>query len=291
VRSPNPEDPGALVRVLALADEEHADVVLANDTDADRLAVAVRHEDRLVRLSGNEIGALLGEHVLATGALAPRRVVLSSIVSSPFLGVIAAAHGARWEPTLTGHKWIHHRAIALEAAGYAFVYGYEEALGYAVSPRVRDKDGIASAVAVADMAAMHRREGRTLVDALGLLHARHGVFVDRSHAFALGEGERRRAIEDAVAGCFEAPPSTVAGVRVIEAIDHRHRSGGLPPAELLELRLEDDHRVMLRPSGTEPKLKIYVDVRLAADELARERGERLASVMLDELAFSLGLSR
>src|SRR5262249_39122081 len=146
VAFPNPEEKGALDLALALARKEDAELILANDPDVDRLAVAVRDkEGRYVQLTGNQVGTLLGHYLLTEGP-GGDRIVPASIVSSPMLGVIAGSFGVRYEETLTGFKWIANRAMELEReTGARFVFGYEEALGYTVGPLVRDKDGISAA--------------------------------------------------------------------------------------------------------------------------------------------------
>lgn len=297
VRFPNPEEPEALAEVLALAARIDADLVLANDPDADRLAVAARHEGELVVLDGNEIGCLLAHRLLSQGT-GKKRLVLSTVVSSPMLGAIAAAHGARWEPTLTGHKWIHNRAMELEREGYATVFGYEEALGYAVGTRVRDKDGISAAVAIAEAAAGVKREGRTLVDELDLMARRYGLFRSRLHTEThAGSGGLER-IAAAVERFRREPPTSLSGLRVVTRSDYksstRTTSEGvtspidLPKSNVLAFELEGGHRVMLRPSGTEPKLKVYFDVRVdVADGEsiagARDRADALLGRLVDDV--------
>ncbi len=180
VAFPNPEEPGAMDLALALAKATSADLVLANDPDADRLAIAARDGDELRPLTGNELGVLLGHYLLTERPASKPRVVLASIVSSPLLGRIAADLGVRYEETLTGFKWIANRAIALEREGYEFVFGYEEALGYCVGNAVYDKDGVSAAALAAEVAAVLRERGETPRSArrdrapLGGLHERAG---------------------------------------------------------------------------------------------------------------------
>ncbi len=298
VAFPNPEEKGAMDMVLALAKDESADLVLANDPDADRLAVAVR--DRAggyVQLTGNEVGCLLGHYLLDQGTPGGSRVVINTIVSSPMLGSIARAHGASWEQTLTGFKWIANRALAREREGARFVLGYEEALGYTVGALVRDKDGIGAAVVVADMAAWCKSRGRTLLDELEAAWRRYGMFLSRQISKVLPGTEGAQQIAAMMAKVRGAPVHELAGHRVQSVLDlgaGERRSGGevrpsgLPKGDVIALELEGDHRVMLRPSGTEPKIKLYVDVRVDVREGepiadARARGE----AVMDELAAAL----
>ncbi len=265
---PNPEEPGAMDRVRALAARNQADLALANDPDGDRLAVAVRDGDTYAPLSGNDLGLLLAEDLLSrtTGAGIP--LVLSTIVSSPVLGAVAASHGARWEQTLTGHKWIHNRAIELEREGYRYVFGYEEALGYAPLKAVRDKDGLSSALLVIDLASRLSAGGRTLLDALESLHARHGFFRDAQRSLWFDGPRADREMAARVDAMRAEPPRSIGGRKVEAFIDLARQTRWTPEGEapyagpgysnLLIFKLDGGHQVMVRPSGTEPKLKYYL---------------------------------
>ncbi|HEU5470404.1 MAG TPA: phospho-sugar mutase [Actinophytocola sp.] len=240
VSFPNPEEPGAPDRLLRLASEVDADLAVALDPDADRCALGVRDRDGSWRmLRGDETGALLGEHVLSTMD-SPDPLVATTIVSSSLLGEIAKAHGARYAETLTGFKW-------LVRAGTGLVYAYEEALGHSVDPDfVRDKDGISAAVLAADLAATLKAAGRTLLDALDDLAVRHGLHLTEQVSVRVTDAARLMAAVRA------EPPVELAGVPV-ELTDL------LPDANVLRLT-GDRLRVVVRPSGTEPKLKAYLQV-------------------------------
>jgi phosphomannomutase len=303
VAFPNPEEKGAMDRVLALAERVRADLVLANDPDADRLAVAAR--DRLGKLrafTGNEVGVLLADHVLEQSRGPGKLLVLTSIVSTPMIAAVAAAHDAHWEPVLTGFKWIGNRAMQLDRErGLRFVFGFEEALGYTAGTLVRDKDGISSAVLAARLAAQLKAKGRTLHDQLELLFRRHGLYLSTQVSIRL-EGssgaQRREALMQQVRA---APPSALAGMRVNAALDLKTGSVSgspsasfkLPASDALLWELEGGHRVCVRPSGTEPKIKVYFDVREpvrpeeaieAAQARARATAEALAQDMRARLA-------
>lgn len=250
VAFPNPEEPGAMDRVLALGEEIDADLVLANDPDGDRLAVSVRHGDELEALSGDEVGLLLANDLLDRYDGRRPPLVVSTVVSSPMLGAIAASHGARWERTATGHKWIQNRALDLESEGYQMVFGYEEALGYAPIPDIRDKDGISAALAVADLASRLNARGQTLIDARNELWETHGVWIDHQRSIRFEGEDATERMASEVAALRSRPPSELGGQAVLSVRD-------LKGADLLMFELEGGHRAMIRPSGTEPKLKHY----------------------------------
>jgi phosphomannomutase len=267
VAFPNPEEPGAMDQVLALAQRVDADLAIANDPDGDRVAIAVRGEDGFEILSGNDIGVLLASDLLRQYRQTGQPVVISTVVSSPMLGPLAARYGARWEQTLTGHKWIQNRAIELEQEGFSYVFGYEEALGYAPSRAVRDKDGISSALLMTDMAARLKKQGDTLLGAREELWRDHGFFADRQISMRF-EGTGAQAKMSALVDRYrEAPPLEIGGQPVLRMLDLERQVQWTPwgvtpftelsPSNVLIFELEGGHRAMLRPSGTEPKLKYY----------------------------------
>ena len=272
VRFPNPEEKGALDLAIALAKAQKADLILANDPDVDRLAAAVRNAaGEYVQLSGNQLGTLLGHYLLTEG---PRgdRIALASIVSSPMLGTIAKKLGVRYEETLTGFKWIANRAMEIEReTGARFVFGYEEALGYTVGPLVRDKDGIGAAVIFAELAAVRKSQGKTLLDALDDLAREHGVFVSGQRSITMPGADGVAKIKQLMVDLRKQTPShigeyDVESVSDIQAGTRRDRTGHvtpvtLPPSDVLVYALEGGSRIIARPSGTEPKIKFYFDVR------------------------------
>jgi len=267
VAFPNPEEPGTMDRVLALGDEVDADLAIANDPDGDRVAVAVRGRDGFELLSGNDMGVLLADDLLSRHHGEGQPVVISTVVSSPMLGPIAVSHGARWEQTLTGHKWIQNRALELEEEGYVYLFGYEEALGYAPSSAVRDKDGISSALLMTDIASRLATRGATLLDAREELWQKHGFFTDRQVSIRFEGAHAQSRMNAVLDRCREAPPTTIGGQAVLCMLDLERQVQwtpiGLSPlagrarSNVLIFELQGGHRVMLRPSGTEPKLKYY----------------------------------
>ena len=250
VPSPNPEEPGALDRVLALGKRIGADLVIAHDPDADRCAVAVRADDGLTVLSGDEVGVLLADDLLSRGVTG---TYASTLVSSELLGALAHAHGQRWVQTLTGFKWLG------KVPDLAFAY--EEALGYCVSPAVsRDKDGISAALAVMRLAARYRAGGQTLLDRRDELFGMYGTHLTTQVSVRLNDLAGASAVLERLR---TSPPDSLGGFAVRTTEDLRDGYGGLPPTDGLRFGL-DEARAIVRPSGTEPKLKAYIEAHDAA---------------------------
>jgi len=268
VRFPNPEEPGALDLALEEALSAHADLVLAHDPDADRLAVCVPDASGEWRaLSGNQVGVLLADYVLSREGPGPKPLVVSSVVSSPMVNSIARAHGAESIRTLTGFKWMLNAALELERErGWRFVYAYEEALGYCVRGPVRDKDGIGAGLLFADLVKDARALGRSVDDLLEALYTAHGLWVSSLVTVTFQE---LREAEAKMLRLRQAPPASLAGQcapRVTDyALNPTERPWYLGEANLLELAFGEHARVLVRPSGTEPKLKIYADFRQGYD--------------------------
>jgi len=298
VAFPNPEEKGALDLSYALAKRVGADIILANDPDADRLAVAVPRGDGWAQLSGNDVGVLLGHHLLTEGDLSGDRLVAMSIVSSPLLGVIAKRLGVRCEETLTGFKWIANRAMEVEAAtGARFVFGYEEALGYSVGSLVRDKDGVSAAYVAAGLASALKTKGETLSSRLEAIHREYGFFASGQRSVTARGADGMAAIAATMKAFRERPLTALGGLGVVATRDYqtgvRTDAGGaaapigLPPSNVIAYELEGGSRVMLRPSGTEPKIKFYFDVReeIAAGEAYAEgaaRAQRKMQAAIEE---------
>ncbi|ABM06319.1 phospho-sugar mutase [Paenarthrobacter aurescens] len=274
VAFPNPEEPGALDLALAAAADSGADIVLANDPDADRAAVAALDPAtgtwRMLR--GDEVGALLGAHVVArmaagAGDEPQTGVFANSIVSSRLLSRIAAAAGYAHEETLTGFKWIS-RVPDL-------TYGYEEALGYCVAPDlVRDKDGISAAVLIAELAATAKTEGKTIFDTLDDLYLVHGLHASDQLSIRVAD----LGLLDAMMNRLRVnPPEAFGGSAVEVTADLAEGSENLPPTDGLLYLTRDQSRVIIRPSGTEPKLKCYLEVIQAVESAAELPAARQAA--------------
>lgn len=268
---PNPEEPGAVDALLELADETNADVAIALDPDADRCAVAVPTPDGWRMLSGDETGWLLGDYILAQvepGPVIESTVVASTVVSSRMLEAIAEERGARHVETLTGFKWLSRADV--QTPGCTLVYAYEEAIGHCVDPAaVRDKDGISAAVLFCDLVVALRDKGRTVFDALDDLARRHGV-----HLTSAVTADTRDAGE-MVARLRAMPPITLAGLPV--TVEDLLARSGQKRTDALIFTGGDKNvsvRLAVRPSGTEPKVKCYIEIRQVVEDgqLADARG-------------------
>ncbi len=307
VAYPNPEEKGALDLALHLARERNADLVLANDPDADRLAVAVVRGERYQQLTGNQTGTLLGHYLLTDGLRRDKvdtargmPAVIASLVSSPMLGVIAESMGAHYEETLTGFKWIAGRAMELEAKGFRFLFGYEEALGFTIGSAVRDKDGISAAVLFAELTAVLRQSGKTVIGHLETLYRRYGLYSSMQVSITREGAAGTAEIQQMMQNLRERPPATIGSAhdRVVAVRDYKRgvRVGlpgastplTLPTSDVLAFELASGSRVIARPSGTEPKAKFYVDVRenVAMSESLQE-AEKRANARQADLANAL----
>ncbi|WP_336934559.1 phospho-sugar mutase [Vibrio cholerae] len=297
VNFPNPEEAGAMDMVMALAKKVGAQLACANDPDADRFAVAARKADgEFQMLTGDQVGSLFG-HYLLSQTDAHRQLVGNTIVSSSLLSKIAAAHGARYYQTLTGFKWLTNVAMQEQTEQHQFLFAYEEALGYTIGSTVWDKDGLSALVAFAQLAAELNAQGKTVWDQLEALYRQHGLHVNAQRSIALAPnsppvGDKLRA----------TPPKDIAGRKVLIVEDfklaRRTFADGkteaitLPTSDVLIYHLDGGARVIVRPSGTEPKLKCYYEVvtPFAAGEdfaSAQERADEQMSLLIAEHQTSL----
>ncbi|KJY89517.1 phosphoglucomutase [Vibrio neptunius] len=297
VNFPNPEEAGAMDMVIALAKANNADIACANDPDADRFAVAARRPDgEYQMLTGDQVGCLFG-HYLLSHTDATKQLIGNTIVSSTLLEKIALSHGAEYYQTLTGFKWLTNIAMQKQTAEKQFLFAYEEALGYTVGNKVWDKDGLSALVAFSQLTAELKRQGKTVWDQLENIYREHGMYINAQHSTALDPkappvGDKLRA----------AQPGQIAGrkVEVIEDLklstrtfaDGNAESIDLPASDVLIYHLSGGARVIVRPSGTEPKLKCYyevVEAFAAADSfsIAEEKAELALDMLISEHQTSL----
>jgi phosphomannomutase len=279
VAFPNPEEPGAMDLALKLASSCGADVIVANDPDADRCAVGVREGESYRMLTGDQVGVLLADFLLRRGV---EGTYGSSIVSSDLLGRQAAAFGQPWEQTLTGFKWLGKIPT--------LVFGYEEALGYSVAPDIaRDKDGVSAIITVLEMAAELKADGRSLLDRLDDIYREHGLH---------GTGQLSVRVDDlsiitrAMDVLRTSPPTVLGGLDVTSVDDLAEGYHGLPPTDGIRLGLEGGARIIARPSGTEPKLKCYIEVVIEVNDsiqTARQTADQQLAGIKADLAETLGL--
>ncbi len=289
---PNPEEPGALDLATAQASAVGADLILANDPDGDRIAAAVPEGGRWRVLNGDEIGCLLAEWLLRRDDDGNGRMVGTTVVSSRLLSAIAGHHGVEYVETLTGFKWLARAARDGAERGSRMVLAYEQALGAMCGTAVMDKDGISAALVVADMAAALKAEGRGPLDLLDDLARRHGVHLTGSRNVRLEGAEGPALVTATLQRLRTTPPSTVGGVEVTAVADHidgvRHHADGsrdaltTPSTPMVGLTLADGSRLQVRPSGTEPLLKFYVEViepvHAGLDAARRRAAQRLDAV-------------
>ncbi|MEW6894023.1 phospho-sugar mutase [Trueperella pyogenes] len=265
VAFPNPEEAGALDEAIAVAQAVDADIIIASDPDADRCSAAIPTPNGWRQLSGDEIGAILGEQVgAAAKASGTAGTLASSIVSSQLLEQIARVHGLGYRSTLTGFKWI--------ARAPEILFGYEEAIGFCCYPDlVKDKDGVSAALVLAITAAKMKAEGKSLQDVLDALAIRHGVYLTAPVTVRVDD---LSIIPATMAKVRKEPPTELIGVPVASIEDLSEGSPDLPPTDALRILTAEGDRVIVRPSGTEPKVKCYLEVIVPvadAEDLSRAR--------------------
>jgi len=283
VSLPNPEEHGALDLAIATAEASACDLILANDPDADRLGVAVRRDGAWRTLTGDEIGTLIGDHLLRAGT-GQDRVVACSFVSSTALDRVAAHHGVQIRRTLSGFKWIIRPVI--DEPNLQYVFGYEEALGFAASPLVRDKDGITAAVILVELASGLAAENADLVDRLDEIAQRDGLVMTRP--VSVRYDDDAAAVTALMAQLRSEPPTMMASYSV--AIDDWLNHAD--PADIVTLDLGEAGQVLIRPSGTEPKIKAYIEATIdTVTDIATARSTLTARIDIIATAVSDLLTR
>ena len=282
---PNPEIREALERGIALCEQVKPDLLLATDPDADRVGIAVKDGDDYQLLTGNETGALLFDYICRMrsqlGKMPARPLAVTTIVSTSIVDAIAADHGVELKRVLTGFKYIGGIQRELEEAGELdrFIFGFEESYGYLAGCHARDKDAIVASMLICQMARAYRSEGMNLYQAMQTLYQKYGYHHNRTLAFTF-EGASGAARMAEIMDSLRADDlDSVAGKAVLETLDYQPGLGALPPANVIEFDLEGSCKVIVRPSGTEPKIKVYLFTTGASMEDARGVGDELAGAL------------
>ena len=275
VKSPNPEEKAAFKLAIELAEKEGADLIIGTDPDGDRVGAVVKNrEGEYVVLTGNQTGALLVEYILRTrkekGMLPDNSLMVKTIVTSEMGAVIAKAYGATMENTLTGFKYIGDRIKHYEETGEKqFLFGFEESFGYLSGTYARDKDAIVASLLIAEMAAVYALDGISLYEALMKLYETYGTYLEDLKSITLKGKEGMEKIASIMGKFRSNTPESIAGVRVTNVEDYK-KMPGFPGADVIKLWLGTKGWVALRPSGTEPKLKIYASVKTDSLETSRQ---------------------
>lgn len=275
VKSPNPENPESFALALALAKQVNADLILGSDPDADRVAIQVKGKDgQYVQISGNQTGVLLLDYLIGAkkraGTLPADAVALKSLVTTDMARVVAEANGVKSYNTFTGFKFMAEKKNQLEAAGQGHViFSYEESIGYMIGDYVRDKDAVTASLLLTEMTAWYAARGMTLLDALDALYAKYGYYGEKTLNLVMPGLEGMTLMANLMANLRQDPPTEIAGTPVLRQRDYQDgterdtASGAVHPIELvgsnvLGYDLADETTIVVRPSGTEPKIKVYV---------------------------------
>ena len=274
---PNPEERAALEHGLALARETRADLLLGTDPDCDRMGAAVPDGGDYRLLTGNEMGVLLLDYICRTRAERDEnlaeKVAVTTIVSSAMVDALAAKYGFELRRCLTGFKYIGDIITELADEGHAdrFIFGFEESYGYLSGDHVRDKDAVNASLLICQMAQSYKLQGKNLADAMRDLYAEHGYWLNRTVSVSYPGAEGAAAMAAIMERLRAEAPSEVAGLAVESVVDYKDAGTGLPPANVVEFRLAGGNKAIVRPSGTEPKIKLYVfakdDTREGAEAL------------------------
>lgn len=284
VRSPNPEEKDALTLGIAQAKEEKADLVLGTDPDCDRVGIAVLHNGEYVLMTGNQVGALLVDFVLSNrkDTLSEKSTLVKTIVTSEVGADIARSYGLQIVDTLTGFKYIGDQIGRYEINGdKEFVIGYEESYGYLVGTHARDKDAVVSSMLICQMAAYHKNNGRTLVDALNKIYAEYGFYLDALDTFVLKGKDGAEKIQSIMANMRENGRSLFENIKNV--LDYSKGIDDLPKENVLKYTFTDGSWIAVRPSGTEPKLKVYYSMCGETKEIANDKLENIRAILKKEI--------
>ena len=287
VKSPNPEEHEAFTLAIKLAQEVGADIIIGTDPDCDRMGAVVRNnEGEYIVLTGNQSGAIMVNYLLSTlkerGQLPANGVVIKTIVTSEMGADIARSYGAEVVNTLTGFKYIGEKITQYEKTGeHTFLFGYEESYGYLAGTYARDKDAVIASMFICEAAAYYKSKGKTLYDVLLELYAKFGYYLEHLESRTLKRAGRRSANRGIMEDWRSSPPAEIAGVKVKQMLDYLPGLDGLPPENVLKFLLEDGSWFCLRPSGTEPKIKVYFAVCGSSQADAAAAVDRLTQAVME----------
>ncbi|MFC5469652.1 phospho-sugar mutase [Cohnella suwonensis] len=286
VKSPNPEEQEAFALAIKLANETGADIIVGTDPDADRMGAVVKNDKgEFVVLTGNQSGALMIHYLLSNlkeqNKLPANGAVVKTIVTSEMGADIAASYGCEVFSTLTGFKYIGELMSKFEASGsHAYLFGYEESYGYLTGSYARDKDAVVAALLICEAAAYYKAQGKTLYEVLLELYAQYGTYLERLESRTLKGKNGVEQIGAIMSDWRSNPPKEIAGVNVMRVLDYSEGLDGLPRENVLKFMLADGSWFCLRPSGTEPKIKVYFAVRGTGVEEAQASLGQLASAVM-----------
>ena len=264
---PNPEIRQAMQKGIDLCEQVHPDLLLATDPDADRVGVAVKNGDDYLLLTGNEMGVLLLDYICKTRAARgedlTKKVAVTTIVSSAMVDALAEEYGFELRRCLTGFKYIGDIITSLSDAGEVdrFIFGFEESYGYLAGDHVRDKDAVSTSLLICQMAQYYKLQGKNLADAMHELYEKYGYYHNKTISLSYPGAEGAAKMAGIMAGLRENPPAELAGSKIEAVVDYNTCVNGLPKANVIEFDLEGGNKGIVRPSGTEPKIKLYILLR------------------------------
>lgn len=283
---PNPEDPKAFKLSEELGKKIGAELLMATDPDGDRFAIELRNDEgEYVPLNGNQTGYLLVNYILEgrkdAGTLPEKGAMVKSIVTSTMSSEIAKAYGVEMFEALTGFKNICGRIPFLLENGYTYLFGYEESVGYAASPEIRDKDGISAGMLVAEAAAYYRKQGKTLFDVLQELYEKYGYYAEDEPNLILEGIEGSKRISRMMSHVRENLPKEIAGIKVDKVVDYINGYEDIPASNVLRFYLEDGSWFAIRPSGTEPKIKFYFYTKQDSRQKALDVNKNIKEAVME----------